>query len=68
MSADVAAAFYEDVQRRFTGQVIIIENTDPPGALDKQTVDVVFTKNAETGRYGFFPNSRGDITPSAVNA
>lgn len=56
LSTDVAGAFYEDIQHRFTGQVIIIENTDPPEALDEGTIDVVFTKNFETGRYGFFPN------------
>ncbi|WP_280457719.1 hypothetical protein [Nocardia carnea] len=55
LSADVVAAFYDDIQRHVAGQVIIFENTDPPGELDDQTVDVVFTKNSETGRYGFFP-------------
>ncbi|WP_405160870.1 hypothetical protein OG203_31465 [Nocardia sp. NBC_01499] len=53
--ADIAGAFYEDIQRHFTGQVIVFENTDPPNELDNQTVDVVFTKNASAGRYGFFP-------------
>lgn len=51
---DVVAAFYRDLQHNSTGQVIVMENTDPPEALDDQTMDIVFTAS-ETGRYGFFP-------------
>ncbi len=52
---DVAAAFYRDVQHSFDGQVIILENTDPPEPLNQETVDVRFTKLSDHGRYGFFP-------------
>lgn len=52
--AGVVAAFYRDVQRRSSGQVIILENTDPIEPLDGRTVDIVFTAS-ENGRYGFFP-------------
>ncbi|WP_221282257.1 hypothetical protein [Prescottella equi] len=59
LSADVVGAFYGDVQHHFTGQAIIFENTDPPTKLGERTVDVVFTKNAGSGRYGFFPQHSG---------
>ncbi|MEU7633802.1 hypothetical protein AB0C34_28135 [Nocardia sp. NPDC049220] len=55
VSDNIVRAFYEDLQRHCTGQVIIFENTDPPDGLDDQTVDIRFTKNAQGGRYGFFP-------------
>lgn len=51
---DVVTAFYRDIQRSATGQVIVIENTDPTEALDPGTVDIVFTAS-DHGRYGFFP-------------
>jgi hypothetical protein len=50
----VVDGFYRDIQRQATGQVIVMENTDPNEPLDEQTVDVVFTAR-EYGRYGFFP-------------
>jgi hypothetical protein len=50
----VVDGFYRDIQRQATGQVIIMENTDPNEPLDDQTVDIVFTAR-EYGRYGFFP-------------
>lgn len=51
----IVAAFYRDVQNRFDGQVIIMENLDPTEPLDDDSVDVVFTKRSDQGRYGFFP-------------
>lgn len=51
---DVVAAFYRDLQEQNTGQVIVMENTDPPKSLDERTVDIVFTAS-DHGRYGFFP-------------
>lgn len=51
----IIAAFYEDVQSRFDGQVIIMENLDPTEPLHDHSVDVVFTKRLDQGRYGFFP-------------
>ncbi|NHC23618.1 hypothetical protein G6553_10610 [Nocardioides sp. IC4_145] len=50
----VVDGFYRDIQRQATGQVIVMENTDPTEALDDQTVEIVFTAR-EHGRYGFFP-------------
>lgn len=55
LDVSVAARFYADVQQNFGGQIIIMENTDPPNGLDAESVDVPFTKNAHHGRYGFFP-------------
>lgn len=51
----VVASFYDDIQRNFAGQVVVMENTDPPEALYDQSVDVPFTKVVGSGRYGFFP-------------
>lgn len=50
----VVDGFYRDLQRNATGQVIVIENTNPNEPLDEATVDIVFTAR-EFGRYGFFP-------------
>lgn len=36
-------------------QVIIIENEHPPDFVQKSAPVTVFTKNADVGRYGFFP-------------
>lgn len=55
LDASVAARFYADIQHNFDGQIIIMENMDPPNGLDPESVDVPFTKNASHGRYGFFP-------------
>lgn len=55
LPAGIVAAFYRDVQSRFDGQVIIMENLDPTEPLDDETVDLVFTKRSDQGRYGFFP-------------
>lgn len=52
----VVAAFYRNIQEQFDGQVIVMENTDPPIAVNPETVDIVFTKAAGVGRYGYFPH------------
>lgn len=53
---DVVGAFYRDLESRFDGQVIVMENTDPPEPLTGATADIVFTKAPSIGRYGFFPH------------
>lgn len=53
---DVVGAFYRDIQSRFDGQVIVMENTDPPLPLEEEALDVVFTKAPNFGRYGYFPH------------
>lgn len=52
---NVIEKFYADAQHGVDGQVIVLENTEPPGGLGPETVDIVFTKNSALGRYGFFP-------------
>lgn len=59
LPSGIVAAFYKDVQSRFDGQVIIMENLDPEEPLDDDTLDVVFTKLHGQGRYGFFPPKVG---------
>lgn len=36
-------------------QVIVVENTDPPGAIMGKPQVSMFSKNPHSGRYGFFP-------------
>lgn len=62
----VIESFYDDIQRNFGGQVIVMENTDPPTALYEESVDIPFTKLVGSGRYGFFPVSEriGSTLPS----
>lgn len=55
IEAGVADAFYRDIQDRFSGQIIVMENTDPATPLGPESVDITFTKVESTGRYGFFP-------------
>lgn len=55
IEAGVADAFYRDLGDRFTGQVIVLENTDPEAPLQTGSVDIQFTKLESLGRYGFFP-------------
>jgi len=50
----VSSAFYRDMAR-FPGQVIVMENTEPPSELLADWNDVAFTKS-RIGRYGFFPH------------
>lgn len=55
IEAGVADAFSRDIQDRFSGQIIVMENTDPATPLGPESVDIPFTKVESTGRYGFFP-------------
>lgn len=49
-------AFYHDLEERFEGQIIVMENTDPLESLSEATVDIEFTKVEGFGRYGYFPH------------
>lgn len=51
----IVADFYRDIQARFDGQVIVMENLDPTEPLGPDAVDIVFTKEVGVGRYGFLP-------------
>ena len=55
LNESVVASFYDDIQRSFGGQVIVMENTNPPRELAEGTTDIPFTKLVSSGRYGFFP-------------
>jgi hypothetical protein len=51
-------AFYEDLARDTSGdQFIILENTEPPQSVIKTVRYHHFSKNTQSGRYGFFPTS-----------
>jgi hypothetical protein len=55
LGAEVAEAFYRDLETNFPGQAVIFENTEPGYGLDPTTTEILFTKTPATGRYGFFP-------------
>lgn len=59
-TASLAGRFYADVQSNFSGQIIVLENENPPDALSAGSVDIPFTKNPSQGRYGFFPHNPAD--------
>lgn len=59
----VVDGFYRDIQRNATGQVIVMENTNPNEPLEEDTVDIVFTAR-EFGRYGFFPVAQPPTSPA----
>lgn len=55
LDPSVAARFYADIQASFEGQIVIMENMDPPEGLADSSYDVPFSKKPGVGRYGFFP-------------
>lgn len=62
--ASLAGRFYADLQSNFSGQIIVLENENPPNALNDESVDVSFTKNPAQGRYGFFPYNEASADTS----
>ncbi|HEX6452191.1 MAG TPA: hypothetical protein VF060_22360 [Trebonia sp.] len=54
-SESVAAAFFRYAARDHRGQVIVLENTDPPADIYVDATIEFFTKRIGVGRYGFFP-------------
>ncbi|GAB2677531.1 ATP-binding protein [Saccharopolyspora gloriosae] len=54
----LAGRFFADIQTNFTGQIIVLENENPPNGLEPGSRDVSFTKNTGRGRYGLFPHSQ----------
>ncbi|WP_155290132.1 AAA family ATPase [Rhodococcoides fascians] len=54
LDPSVAGRFYADIQASFKGQIIIMENMDPPDGLEETSRDIPFTKKTGVGRYGFF--------------
>ncbi len=56
LADEVKVAFFEDLANDTSGdQVIILENEEPPAAIQQQVTFYRFTKNLSVGRYGFFP-------------
>jgi len=64
----IVADFYRDIQTRFDGQVIVMENLDPTEPLGPDAVDVVFTKELGVGRYGFLPPKASALTGLAIES
>lgn len=54
LGAGFTDRFYDDLERHFGGQIVIVENTDPPLPVSPGTTDIEFTKS-DAGRYGLFP-------------
>lgn len=53
---DVQARFYEYLENNELGQVIVLENVDPPATVADAEFATMFSKNEHRGRYGFFPS------------
>lgn len=54
---DVATKFFTHLKEMPRGQVIILENVEPPEDVKNDSQTVFFTQNPHEGRYGFFPRS-----------
>jgi hypothetical protein len=52
---DVQDRFYDYLSGLKDGQVIILENNDPPDSIKTLAQTLFFSKNPHLGRYGFFP-------------
>lgn len=52
---DVQARFYEYLEKSSFGQIIVLENVDPPVSVASKSHAIMFSKNEQRGRYGFFP-------------
>lgn len=56
VDADIQVSFYEDLLNTPEDQqVIILENKEPPAQVLASCTYHHFSRNRETGRYGFFP-------------
>jgi hypothetical protein len=54
---DVQDRFYEYLLAFNDGQVIVLENVDPPDSVKARPQSIFFSKNPQLGRYGFFPSA-----------
>lgn len=63
----VVLAFYRDIQEHFDGQVIVMENTDPPEPLGSDAHDIAFTKQSGIGRYGFLPVGIAELSQDVLS-
>jgi hypothetical protein len=55
--------FYRDLFQRFTGQAIVVENSDPPVDIAQQAQVYMFSRDPREHRFGFFP-----VRPDASEA
>jgi hypothetical protein len=55
VSHSVANAFFRYLASDYGGQVIVLENTDPPTEIALGPGVIRFTRSADVGRFGFFP-------------
>lgn len=53
--ANVQDKFYDYLSKWTDRQIIIIENVTPPLSITNKPFSLMFTKNDNVGRYGFFP-------------
>jgi hypothetical protein len=67
LTADEQAVAQTPVRERFfehlaglkeLGQIIVFDNIDPPSTVSLFATPVLFTRNPDEGRYGFFPVKR----------
>jgi len=60
---DVASRFFDYLANIEQGQVIVLENIEPPESIIDKDQTVFFTQNPHEGRYGFFPSE--EASPNA---
>lgn len=53
---DLAMDFYRYINKSTAGQIIIIENVEPPEDIIGDINHIRFTRSQDYGRYGFFPS------------
>lgn len=53
--------FYRDLFHRFTGQAIVVENSDPPADIVQEAQVYMFSRDPHDHRFGFFPIEAGTL-------
>ncbi|SJZ78201.1 ATP-binding protein [Consotaella salsifontis] len=66
IGTDLNAQFYSYLAKLpVDRQVIVIENRDPPSEVSARPNVLMFSKNPNSGRYGFFPLAAGVVGTAA---
>ncbi|MFJ9080345.1 hypothetical protein ACIRO3_34695 [Streptomyces sp. NPDC102278] len=60
--------FYRDLFQRFTGQAIIVENSDPPSDIVQEAQVYMFSRDPHDHRFGFFPIETGIVDEDTSGA
>ncbi|WP_405539633.1 hypothetical protein OG787_46785 [Streptomyces sp. NBC_00075] len=55
--------FYRILLTDFTGQAIVVENSDPPAHIEEQAQVYMLSREARGHRFGFFPQSSSPAAP-----